>query len=233
MALVANQTIGVLGLDPRTHLAGMIAAGAAMMIVADLRLVALTQVIAALYLALNGRVRLSLTCSAWFVVFFLLGFLPIAGIYGELILNILHMVPVFTLGCALFTQSPSAIMCAMERWHAPKFAVVGVCMIFRFGSLLAFEIKSIMTGIRMRSVFPHGIDVLTHPALAYECVYVPLVMRSLRLSSELAASAQLRGIEIEQGRTTYHHVGFSARDALAALALVVMFALIIAWDVIL
>lgn len=57
---------------------------------------------------------------------------------------------------------------------------------------------------------------MRHPALAYECVYTPLVMRSLRLSSELAASAELRGIEIGEGRTSVHHVGFSARDAACA-----------------
>ena len=32
-------------------------------------------------------------------------------------------------------------------------------------------------------------------------------MRSLRLSSELAASAELRGIEIGEGRTSVYHVG--------------------------
>ena len=233
MPFTANRTVGVLGLEPRTHLAGIVAMGAATMVIADLRLIVLAQVIATFYLMLNGRVRLSLSCTAWFAVFFLLGFLPLAGIYGEFILNVIHMVPVFTIGCALFTQSPSALMCALERWRTPKSIVVGVCMIFRFGSLLAFEIRSIMTGIRMRSVFPRKFDVLAHPALAYECVYVPLVMRSLRLSSELAASAQLRGIEIEEGRTTYHHVGFAARDAAAAIAMIVICALLIAWDTIL
>lgn len=231
MNLSSEQKLGVLGLDPRTHLVGMIAAGAATMVIVDLRLIIAAQVIAAVYLVLNGRSRLCLTCAMWFVVFFALGFLPLAGIYGSFILQVLHTMPVFTIGCALFTQSPSAIMCALKRMHAPKGFVVGACMVFRFASLLSFEVKSILRGIRMRSVFPRGIDVALHPALAYECVYVPLVMRSLRLSSELAASAQLRGIEIDGNRTSIHHVGFSAADAASAIVLVALYAALVALDV--
>ena len=126
------------------------------------------------------------------------------------------MVPPFTVGCALFTLSTSAIMCALDRWHVPQRVLVGICMMFRFASILSFEIRSIIRGIRMRGIFPRALDVVRHPALAYECVYTPLVMRSLRLSSELAASAELRGIEIGEGRTSVHHVGFSARDAACA-----------------
>jgi energy-coupling factor transport system permease protein len=233
MVLESDRKLGLLGLDPRTHLAAMVAAGAATMVVADLRLILLTQAIAAVYLMLNGRVRLAALCCVWFVAFFALGLLPMAGVWGEFILDVLHMMPVFTCGCALFTQSPSAIMCALERWHAPRVVVVGACMLFRFGALLVFEVKSIVRGIRMRSIFPRGVDAIAHPALAYECVYVPLVMRSLRLSSELAASAQLRGVEIEGGRTSIHHVGFAFRDAAAAFAMAALYAAIIIGDVIL
>lgn len=231
MHLESDGRLGLLGLDPRTHLVAMLAAGAATMVISDLRLIVCIQAVAAIYLVLNGHTRLSVRCCLWFAGIFALGLLPIAGVYGTLILNLLHIMPVFTIGCALFTQSPSALMCALERWRAPKGMVVGVCMVFRFASLLAFEARSILRGIRMRSIFPRALDVLAHPALAYECVYVPLVMRSLRLSSELAASAQLRGIEIRERRSSIHHVGLEPRDAIAALAMVGLSALAIALDV--
>ena len=232
MDITSNQTVGLLGLDPRTHFAAIVGAGAATMVIADLRLIIMSQIIAAVYLILNGRVRLSILCTLWFAVFFVLGLLPIAGVYGEFIFNLIHAIPPFTVGCALFTQSPSAIMCALEKWHVPKSVTVGICMAFRFGSLLVFEIKSVINGIRMRSIFPHVKDAVTHPALAYECIYVPLVMRSLRLSSELAASARLKGIEIHEGRTSVHHVGFELRDAAAALIIVAIFAALIVWDMV-
>ena len=93
--------------------------------------------------------------------------------------------------------------------------------------MLAFGVG--VRGIRLRGVFPRAIDVALHPALAYECCYTPLVMRCLRLSAELAASAELRGIEADGVRTSVHHVGFEARDALAAVAVLAVCAGLCVW----
>lgn len=213
----ADIRTGVLGLDPRTHLASFLAVGISAMLVTGLLETALLQAIAAAYLAANGKPKLAAKACASFAAVCGLSFLPLSGLYGVLFVSILHMVPPFTVGCALFTLSPSAIMCALDRWRVPQGVLVGVCMVFRFASILSFEIRSIVRGIRMRGIFPRALDVVRHPALAYECIYTPLVMRALRLSSELAASAELRGIEIGEGRTSVYHVGLSARDAACAL----------------
>ena len=216
----ADIRTGVLGLDPRTHLASFLAVGVAAMLVTGLLETALLQAIAAAYLAANGRPKLAAKACASFAAVCGLSFLPLSGLYGVLFVSVLHMVPPFTVGCALFTLSPSAIMCALDRWRVSQGVLVGVCMVFRFASILSFEVRSIVRGIRMRGIFPRAIDVVRHPALAYECIYTPLVMRSLRLSSELAASAELRGIEIGEGRTSVYHVGLSARDAACAFFVV-------------
>lgn len=205
--------IGLLGLDPRTHLLTFLLVGTVAMLVTGLLETTLLQLLAAVYLAANGRPRLALKMCASFAVVCGLSFLPLPGLYGALFVSFLHMIPPFTAGCALFTLSPSAIMCALDRWRLPQRVLVGVCMVFRFASVLSSEARSIVRGIRMRGIFPRAFDIVRHPGLAYECVYTPLVMRSLRLSSELAASAELRGIEIGRGRTSVYHVGFTWRDA--------------------
>lgn len=222
---------GVLGLDPRTHLATFLAVGVAAMLVTGLLETALLQAIAAAYLAANGRPKLAVKACVSFAAVCGLSFLPLSGLYGVLFVSILHMVPPFTVGCALFTLSPSAIMCALDRWRVPQGVLVGVCMVFRFASILSFEIRSIVRGIRMRGIFPRALDVVRHPALAYECIYTPLVMRSLRLSSELAASAELRGIEIGEGRTSVYHVGLSAWDAVCTLLVIASVAAVYALGV--
>lgn len=222
---------GVLGLDPRTHLATFLAVGVAAMLVTGLLETALLQAIAAAYLAANGRPKLAVKACVSFAAVCGLSFLPLSGLYGVLFVSILHMVPPFTVGCALFTLSPSAIMCALDRWRVPQGVLVGICMVFRFASILSFEIRSIIRGIRMRGIFPRALDVVRHPALAYECIYTPLVMRSLRLSSELAASAELRGIEIGEGRTSVYHVGLSAWDAVCTLLVIASVAAVYALGV--
>lgn len=227
----ADIRTGVLGLDPRTHLASFLAVGVSAMLVTGLLETTLLQAIAAAYLAANGRPKIAAKACASFAAVCGLSFLPLSGLYGVLFVSVLHMVPPFTVGCALFTLSPSAIMCALDRWHVPQGVLVGICMMFRFVSILSFEGRSIVRGIRMRGIFPRAIDAARCPVLAYECVYTPLVMRSLRLSSELAASAELRGIEIGEGRTSVYHVGFSARDAACTLLVIASAAVVYALGV--
>lgn len=229
----ADIRTGVLGLDPRTHLASFLAVGVSAMLVTGLLETTLLQAIAAAYLAANGRPKLAVKACVSFAAVCGLSFLPLSGLYGVLFVSVLHMVPPFTVGCALFTLSPSAIMCALDRWHVPQVALIGICMMFRFVSILSFEGRSIVRGIRMRGIFPRAIDAARRPVLAYECVYTPLVMRSLRLSSELAASAELRGIEIGEGRTSVYHVGFSARDAACTLLVIASAAVVYALGVVL
>ena len=229
----ADIRTGVLGLDPRTHLASFLAVGVSAMLVTGLLETTLLQAIAAAYLAANGRPKIAAKACASFAAVCGLSFLPLSGLYGVLFVSVLHMVPPFTVGCALFTLSPSAIMCALDRWHVPQGVLVGICMMFRFVSILSFEVRSIIRGIRMRGIFPRAIDAARRPVLAYECVYTPLVMRSLRLSSELAASAELRGIEIGEGRTSVYHVGFSARDAACTLLVIASAAVVYALGVVL
>lgn len=211
---------GIAGLDPRSHVVALVSIGAASLTVAGIVETTLCQLLAALYLATNGRCLLAARSCGCFAFVCALSFLPLSGLYGVLLVSILHMAPPFTAGCAFFTLSPSALMCALGRWKMPQMLVVGVCMVFRFAAVLPAEARSISQGIRMRGVFPAPLDLVRHPALAYECLYTPLVMRTLRLSSELAASASLRGAEIEGGRTSVYHVGFTGRDVLW-LALVV------------
>lgn len=208
---------GPLVLDPRTHLAVALVAGVAGVVLVGFVETLVLELVCACYLALTERRGPALRCLVTFAVVAALSFLPLPGLYGVLLVSLLHMMPACTVMSAFVGESPSAIMCALGRWHVPPRVLIGICMLFRFVSVLGFEARSIARGIRMRGIFPHAYDVLLHPALAYECVYTPLVMRCLRLSSELAASSELRGIEAGCARTTVHHVGLGLPDALALL----------------
>lgn len=204
-------------LDPRTHLVTVVAAGAAGVAVTGFGGTVLLQVFSAGYLAVCGRVRTAGRSLLWFAAVAALSFAPLPGLWGVLLVSMLHMMPACTVGAAFYLESPSAIMCALGRWRLPPQVLIGVCMLFRFVSVLRVEIASIARGIRMRGIFPRALDILLHPGTAYECAYTPLVMRCLRLSSELAASAELRGIDAGCPRTSVHHVGLRACDAAAAV----------------
>lgn len=75
----ADIRTGVLGLDPRTHLASFLAVGVAAMLVTGLLETALLQAIAAAYLAANGRPKLAAKACASFAAVCGLSFLPPIG----------------------------------------------------------------------------------------------------------------------------------------------------------
>lgn len=212
----------MLGLDPRTHLVALCAIGACSIVAIGIATTAALQAVAAVYLAANGHARLAARSCVGFCAIAALSLIPLPGLYGVLFVSLMHMTPPFTAGLTLFALSPSAIMGALARWRVPRKAMAAVCMAFRFAALLPQEARAIASGIRMRGVFARGIDAIVHPALAYECLYTPLVMRVLRLSSELAASAELRGIEANGRRTSLHHTGFEVRDALCSACVVAL-----------
>ncbi|WP_454946610.1 energy-coupling factor transporter transmembrane component T family protein [Cryptobacterium curtum] len=229
----SSFTQGVLGLDPRTHLTAVILIGVSTILLVELPLEIVLQVIAALYLSLNGHFGLSVRCCVFFVVILVLSFAPLPGLYGVLFVSLMHITPPFTAACALFSLSPSAIMGALSRWHVTPIVRIGVCMMFRFTALLGFEACQVVRGIRMRGIFTRWSDIFFHPALAYECIYAPLVMRCLRLSSELAASAELRGALVPGERSTVYQVGLSWRDGVVVLCLAIICIALVAVSVVL
>ncbi|MEJ8547866.1 energy-coupling factor transporter transmembrane component T family protein [Brevibacillus borstelensis] len=138
-----------------------------------------------------------------------------AGTAVIILYTLARMLPMAMIGTVLLHSTPSSIMCAFERAYVPKAVLVIICILFRFLPVVLLEMKAIRDGIRARGIFPRWYSALLHPAMAYECFFVPLIVRCLKLSAELASSAELRGIECGCARTSIHPVGFRAADGVA------------------
>lgn len=106
-------------------------------------------------------------------------------------------------------STPSSIMCAFERVYIPKPVLIMICILIRFFPIVLLEMKAIRNGIRARGIFPRWYSALLHPAMSYECFFMPLIVRCLKLSAEL------REIECGYARTSIHPVGFRAADGMA------------------
>ena len=74
-----------------------------------------------------------------------------------------------------------------------------------------------MESLRTRRVAVTRGYSLIHPALMCELLVVPLLMRSARVSDELAASALTRGLGGPAQPTVLHPLSFGVRDAAAAV----------------
>ena len=64
-------------------------------------------------------------------------------------------------------------------------------------------------------------NILLHPLRTCEYAVIPLVIRSMTIADELAASAMTRGLDLETKRTSYRDVRLRPRDFLAAGVIVI------------
>ncbi|WP_374020138.1 energy-coupling factor transporter transmembrane component T [Paenibacillus thiaminolyticus] len=205
-------------LDPRTHFLMLILASVFVMLASDTLQLHLLVALGALYLLYNLMFRQAVYLILIYTALTaILSVIPdFSAAFGIIMYTFSRMMPVVMLGAALMSSPPSRIMCALERAAFPKPVLVMVCILFRFFSVLIMEFKAIHGGIRARGIFPRWYSPLRNPAFVYECYFVPLIVRCLKLSSELASSAELRGIECGTGRTSIHPVGLQAADGIAA-----------------
>jgi len=148
--------------------------------------------------------------------------------FGVMLYSAIKMLPVLMIGMLFIGTSPSAMLYVGQRMHVPKSILLMICILLRFFPIVFGEIHAIWEGIRARNIFPHWYDAIIHPAIAYECFVLPLIVRALKLSSELSCAAEVRGVEADAQRTTIRAVGIHSRDiALISIYTVAMFGIIV------
>lgn len=136
-------------------------------------------------------------------------------------------VPLMMVAAIIIDSNPSKLFGSYQRLHIPKSILIMVCILIRFFPVLGKEMLYIRDGIRARGVFSHWYDYLLHPLMVYECFFVPLIMRCLKLSSELGASAELRGLDAPCTRSCIYKIGFSTWDIMVLLLYTVFGAVIL------
>lgn len=205
-------------MDPRTHVFLMIASSVLTFLASDIAQAHMLVAASALYLVWNGLLRNALYfVLAYSAVMALLPVLPnYSATFGILLFALSKMMPVAMIGSALLQAPPGRMMSALQKARVPKPVVVMLCILIRFFPMLLLEFKAIRDGIRARGLFPQWHSALLHPVRAYECFFVPLIVRCLKLSTELSASAELRGIECKGVRTSIYPLGLTAVDFAAA-----------------
>ncbi|KPV57840.1 cobalt transporter [Paenibacillus sp. A3] len=212
-------------LDPRTHLLILPLMSLLTLVAGSSAQTMAIILLGMLYLLALGLPKKALQYGLLFVcckvaIFALSGI--VFGTFVIVFYTLSRMIPLMMIASALLASSPSAIMCAFERMRMPKNLIITICILTRFFPVIMQEMAAIRSGMRARGIFKRWYSVLQKPALAYECFLMPLVVRCLKLSSELAASAVLRGIECTVVRSSVHPIGLRAADGIAMLLFVVL-----------
>ncbi|ELK42502.1 MULTISPECIES: energy-coupling factor transporter transmembrane component T [Brevibacillus] len=208
---------------PKTHLLVLLLASILTILIKDDLQVHMMVALSVVYLVLNRLSRKVLPFILVYVLSLAVSFaMPeTLGTMKLVFYSFARMMPLVMIGATLMYSPPGSIMCVLERMSVPRPITVMICILIRFFPVVLLEMKAIRDGIRARGIFPHWYSTLLHPAMAYECYFMPLVVRCLKLSAELASSAELRGIESDCARTSIHAFHFRTADAVALVIYII------------
>jgi len=133
-----------------------------------------------------------------------------------IILNMLaRSIPLIMIVTCIVVSNSSELMLSLQKFKIPKSIIVMLCIMIRFFPVLSKESISIRNGMKARGVFSGLQEYIIHPFLAYECFMVPLIIRCIKLSDELGATAELRGLNSNKSRTCIYEVNFGLKDIFA------------------
>ena len=203
-------------LDPRTHLAVLTCAAVWWFLYEQLWQIHGLCLLAACYLWQAKELRSAVRFCVFYIV--MQAAANVFALHGALLYIILHTfarsIPLMMFAAAIAKCNPSRLMTGWQKIGIPKTVLIMLCMMMRFFPVLQKEMAAIKDGIKARGIFPHWYDYLCRPVTAYESFFVPLTVRCLKLSAELGATAELRGLDAPQKRSCMYDVRFSLYDAL-------------------
>ncbi|HGI1898444.1 TPA: energy-coupling factor transporter transmembrane protein EcfT [Streptococcus agalactiae] len=133
-----------------------------------------------------------------------------------IILNMLaRSIPLVMVVTCIVVGNSSKLMSSLQKIKVPKQIIVMICIFIRFFPVLSKENIAIRNGMKARGVFRGWKDFMKNPLLAYECFMVPLIIRCIKLSDELGATAELRGLNANIKRTCIYEEYFGLKDICA------------------
>lgn len=143
----------------------------------------------------------------------------LAGLFANkialmyIILNMLaRSIPLVMVVTCIVVGNSSELMLSLQKTKVPKPIIVMICILIRFFPVLSKENIAIRNGMKARGLFSNWKDFMRNPFLVYECFMVPLIIRCIKLSDELGATAELRGLNADISRSCIYEADFGLND---------------------
>lgn len=134
----------------------------------------------------------------------------IISIFG---VTVLKMIPIVTLGRWVINSTyMDELTVALERAGMPLTVRIPFVVMFRYIPTLGIEYRLIRNTMKIRGISDSFFKVLLHPFATIEYILIPLLMRCLKVSDELAASGTTRGMERTNKRHSLVEVRFGIRE---------------------
>lgn len=217
--------------DPRAQLLLLLAASIASIWTDRYSLLWIIGFMAA-YLLIQGMhkhaVRFCILAAAFFLIqgwsaHFAHGLLTFVTFFAFLGLRLL---PVLMAASALGKTPAGKLIAALRTFRIPIGVLIALAVGARFLPVMRTEYEAIQLSARLRGLSVASPRNWLRPLRSFEYAIVPLLMRSLKISDELAASATTKGIDHPGRKTSLYPVAWQWRDvAVLTLFIAGLFAL--------
>ena len=125
------------------------------------------------------------------------------------------------------TTNVSEMLEALNRMKVPRSIGIPFSVLLRFVPTIKIELKALKENMKIRGIVKSRFFPLLHPIKYIEYTLVPLLMRMIKISDELSASALIRGLDSDEKRVTLTELRFRKTDLMIGLLGALMIALVI------
>lgn len=141
---------------------------------------------------------------------------------------VLRILLVLMAAVPMILMPPGEAVAALFKIHCPKFFALPLTFMLRFAPTVGSEFRTVFAAMRLR-----GLLSAAHPLHTFEYTLIPIIVRSSKIADELAASAELRGIENPGPHSCIRHIVMTRDDwfLIGAAAAAVLICLLSDWRV--
>ena len=122
------------------------------------------------------------------------------------------------------------LLVALQRMRLPQAVTIPLVVMFRYIPTLRIEYRQIRSTMDIRGISDTWWKRVSHPLATIEYILIPLLMRCLKVTDELAASGTTRGLELECKRYALRPIRFSWPEILVSLLGVLFLAALLFLD---
>ena len=139
----------------------------------------------------------------------------IMSVFG---VTLLKLIPIVMMGLwILRTTYMDDLLVALQRMRLPQAVPIPLVAMFRYIPTLRIEYRQIRSTMNIRGISDTLWKRVSHPLATIEYILIPLLMRCLKVTDELAAPGTTRGLELECKRYALRPIRFSWPEILVSL----------------
>ncbi|WP_430611613.1 energy-coupling factor transporter transmembrane component T [Enterococcus sp. DIV0876] len=208
-------------IDPKIQFLLLLFLGCIILISGTQQLLMLN-VLAGLYLLYNQHYMGAVKLFCLLLILYVLNMYVSATTYqffkylGLFVFLILRISPVIAFASVLQEVPSGKLISSLQQLGIPRNILITLAVTLRFFPIIKKENQTIQSSAQLRGLSFKQSRNWLHPLNSFEYSFVPLMMRTLKITDELAASAMTKGIDSPQKRTSIYDNRLRVSDYLIA-----------------